>query len=175
MRTALLALLSLLVGCASLPRPLPAPAGGGACVQLIESRVDGSGFSVRLQFSSSAPVLVQELDLGGWFCVECFRLECGRYTVDHHFSAWPQRRVMAVYPGEVEGADFTTAGFAMLEENAAGRKTIVAADFNVDYRRRHKIQGRVKRADLARATWWTLSFDGVNVTLAGVAPPTRNA
>ena len=163
--------LLLLVGCASVPRPLPAPEGGGASVRLLSSRVDADGFDCRLQFSSVSPCLVQELDLGGAFCVECFRLTDGRYTVDHHFSAWPQRRVMAVYPGEVEGADFTQGGFAMLEQNAEGRRTIVARDFNEDYRRCHKIQGRVVRADTAKAIYWTLSFDGVNVTLAGVAPP----
>lgn len=174
MRTFWLALCLLAAsGCCVLtPMAPPATVSGRIEVSRESLAVTGREFHVWVKFAApvDAPWLIQEIRSdAGYTVVEAFRLHggvmCG--PADHHWGSTRERRDMLLYTGEIEGYD-ASHSFAMLESNLDGSlRTTTGPEFNREFRARHGIAGRVKRAD-ANAVTWALVFDGVSVTLQGV-------
>lgn len=109
-------------------------------------------------------LLIQEIELdNGMTVVECFTTNSGVSTIDSHWTTipWPRSwRRMKIYPGIVDGADFNSNGFAMLESNLDGSvKTTVGSNFNETYRKNHEVRGRVVNADLDKTVEWYIEYN----------------
>lgn len=114
--------------------------------------------------------VIQEIFLpDGSRLVEVFRTPNGRFCRnqrDHHSSHWdstptrPYVRRMFVYPGNVEGVDWTPRGFAQLPQNLDGTiKTSIGKGFNKKYQKKHETKGRITASDRTMGFWWTIEFN----------------
>jgi hypothetical protein len=93
---------------------------------------------------------------------------------DLHFDRIGTVHEMTLYPGEVEGADISDSGFAMLPENEDGSAAFVQPWWdlngaNVEHLASHQVQGRVSRSDRGKAIHWTIAAEpeGVRITING--------
>lgn len=166
MRTlTLVALLPLLwlCGCAALTPVEIDWRGESVMVELLSRQADDVTFTVKVRFyeDTDLPGLVQEVRLpGGRVCVEYFDCPGGSMPLFQHDTHWGPAdegmREMLVYPAEVEGADLTSLGFAMLADNGQGLATNVGPDFNKAYQARHSVRGRVKAARRDLGVVWRI-------------------
>jgi len=68
-------------------------------------------------------------------------------------------RVIRYYPAYVEGADWTTLGFAHLPQNRAGSlQTVIPGNFNESHQRSYSIRGAVVQDDRGAAGWYHLRY-----------------
>ena len=176
MRSILFALVIILGGCAHLDLiPHVQESTKYVNVTLDEAYLKDKSFHsyVKLWEDTDYSWIIQEITLSsGVTIVECFYTPDGQllpWQRDYHYmeTPWPYHmRSMVVYPGEVEGADTTILGFAMLPENRDGSvKTTTGLLFNEQYRKNHKLQGRIVDCDKSMGVTWTLVYDCGKMTI----------
>ncbi|MCC7509235.1 MAG: hypothetical protein IT464_07655 [Planctomycetes bacterium] len=77
-------------------------------------------------------------------------------------------RVVRFYPGFVEGADWTTLGFAHLPQNRqASIVTDIPDNFNETHQRNHELKGSVLQDDRERGRWYNLRYHWYRETTGG--------
>lgn len=99
--------------------------------------------------------IVQEVVCAdGKVLVECFRLSQGDSIQDRHtWSDASEARTMTVYLAKVEGVDWR-GRFAHLPQNMDGSLvTNIGLNFNAEYQRTHKTQGRIVARSEESFTW----------------------
>lgn len=68
-------------------------------------------------------------------------------------------RVVRYYPGYVEGADWTSLGFAHLPEARDGCiKTVIPPNFNESHQKSYALSGRVVQDDRRNAGWYHMRY-----------------
>lgn len=154
MKALLFALCCLLAGCTV---PLYETRDGVSIHLVDEPQVEANRYRIEFRFESPTddPHLIQWVELGDYHGVESFRvLPDGKTGIDIHFTARTikQNRRITIAPGKVEGADETTAGFAMLPSNWPD-------EFNEHYREDHSIEGRVVYRRDEMKTVYNLDFE----------------
>lgn len=174
-----------LAGCCTFPLPPlphPEPLDLEPDVQIqhlvASDEANDHSFGVRVKFYEWTKYehVVQEVHLpGGATLVEVFRTPNGRLErcqTDHHRANWGSDhpytgtyvRRMFLYPGRVEGVDWTSKGFAQLPENEDGSvTTTIGPNFNASYQEDHETQGRVVEADRSAGFWWTIIYENGKV------------
>lgn len=132
---------------------------------------DGFYWAVWFTNHSDYPDLIQEIDLGGGeYLVEVFAVRKGWCVRDHHtVTSSPHARSMFIYPGEAVGVDREN-GWGQLPCNLSGTmSTNVGPNFNADYQKTHRTQGRVVREERNQGIHWTISISSgkMIVTIGG--------
>lgn len=130
-------------------------------------QTDGFLVNVTLyNLSEDYTGLIQEVRFdNGYVLVEWFHVAPGYGTRDHHVGPDNGSRTMMVYPADVEGIDGPVVDgaviWAHLPENLDGSvKTNVGPNFNADYQRQYKTQGKVTRANREGAVFWRVDHEG---------------
>lgn len=151
---AIVFVLCLLAGCAT---PLYQSHDKVSIFLHSEPEVQENSYNIKFRFETPTddPHLIQWIELGDFHGVESFRITYPYQSqVDTHHvdQTYRQFRRITIAPGKVEGTDETFWGFSMLPSEWP-------PNFNENYRKNHKIQGRVVYRKPEHQTVYHLDFE----------------